>query len=139
MKKSLSLLILALSAAGLSAAHAETKASTEQPSVTHGLTDAQLSKLAGTMYWDKKTKAQLAPALKTLLGKQWSDFDKAFHTSTPLRFENGKLLGSGFFGPQASAIEFRSGGVVIAAFNNGQHCLDFGPVNPGYLCEEIER
>ena len=107
--------------------------------VKHSLTPAQLSKLGGTMFWDKNTKGLLSPALKELLGNQWPDFDKAFSTTTPLVFKDGKLVGSGFKEMYDAAIEFNSNGKTIAALKIGDKCIDFGPVNPGYLCDEIDR
>ena len=107
--------------------------------IAHTLTEVQLRKLAGSMYWDKQTKAVLGSALKPLLGERYAEFNKAFHTTTPLRYENGRLFGSGFFGPISAALEFQVGGALAAAINDGQKCVDYGPVNLGYLCEEINR
>lgn len=107
--------------------------------VMHKLSAEQLSRLAGTLFWDKATKAALAPALKELLGTDWSDYEKNFHTTSPLTFKDGRLVGTGNWGPSTVALELRVGGFTAAAMNDNGKCTDYGPVNPGYLCDDLTR
>lgn len=115
--------------------------------ITHDLTDSQLSKLNGKYPFDKGVMAILSPYLKKLLGPKWKEFEANLHTSSPMVFANHALVGSGFFGPDSAAFEFRSSsagvlpGVVIAAIKDSgeKKCTDYGPVNAGYLCEIMDR
>lgn len=119
--------------------NAQSKTQVVSKLVRHSLSSAQLSKLNGKMYWDKEAKAALTPALKQLLGSKWAEFDKSFHTSTPMIYKNGALHGSGFRGMNGAALEFKDNGIAVAALKEAGTCTDFGEVNPGYLCEEIDR
>lgn len=108
-----------------------------QVTVNHGLSDAQLKKLAGKLYWDKEVKKILTPSLQKLLGSAWKDFDFSFNKTTPLVYKDGTLYGSGWFGLNMAAIEFQASGSVVAALRTEEGCTDFGPVNPGYLCDDL--